>query len=71
MVDCFDVGPYSFAMLIIQSESMNVEVDKPEIIQNFTITEITDQDVWQNRSISKIDWEPPKELVESIRKTTL
>ena len=68
MVDCYEFENYSFAILIVQSEAMNEEVENPEIIKNCTITEITDQDVWQNSSIAYQDWKPPKEYEEQIQK---
>ena len=69
-VDCYNFDEYSFAMLVVQGESIAKDVQKPEILQNLELCEISDQHIWQVHAISKIGWQPPSEIMDDILRKT-
>jgi len=69
-VDCYNFDEYSFAMLVVQGESKAKDVQKPEILGNLELCEISDQHIWQVHAISKIGWQPPSEIMDDILRKT-
>ena len=70
IVDCYNFDEYSFAVLSVLSERAENKLQKPEILQNLELREISDQEIWHVHSIAKIGWQPPTEIMDEVLRKT-
>lgn len=70
LVDCIEIDGYRFAILIIETEMSGEieEIERPEVIENSTICEITDVEEWQMYNLARSMWNPPKEFEDQVRR---